>query len=213
MARSRGEDDVVRLAALISIGLALGAIGVAVLALRDPPDAPAHVARECRFIADQEKQRMVGHDEGGPVPFEIWRAEARTSGAARPGREWGNNQRLPWQAVLLRHMAPKTVAPIDCASALEATGAPRIIKHNEGPTRQIDRLQYSRITFFPGDRYALARVSSCWLDDNGWDQNSRIWIWRRTGVTWTPISGHLTLLVYAPPRFKPPMRCFKTPDN
>jgi len=211
MAGPRGEDDVVRLAALILAGLVLSAIGVLAFALYDPPDSPDHIARECRFIATLEKRRMVWRDEGGPIPFEIWRADDRTSGAARPDLErWGHDG-LPLRTVLLRHMASKTLTPIDCGRALDATGAPRIIKHNEGPARQIYKFQYSRVTFFPGDHFALARMSSCWLDDNGWDQNSRVHIWRRDGGTWTMITDNSVLMVYDPPRFKPPMRCFQTP--
>lgn len=212
MAGSRRQDDVVRLALLIPVGLVLSAIGVAAFVLHDPPDSPDHIARECRFIASVEAKRMVWRDEGGPVPFEIWRADDRTSGAARPDLEhWGDQQRLPWQTVLLRRLTPKSVAPIDCGAAIQASGAPKIIKHNEGPTRQIDKFQYSRVTFFPGDRFALARKTTCWLDDNGWDQESRVYIWRRNGETWTIISDTRSLAVYDAPRFKPPMRCFQTP--
>jgi hypothetical protein len=211
MAGPRGEDDVVRLAGLVLAGLVLSAIGVATFALRDPPDTAAHIARECRFIASVEAKRMVWHDEGGPVPFEIWRADDRTSGAARPDLERWSQQRLPWQTVLLRYLAPTDVAPINCGAAVKASGAPTIIKHNEGPTRQIDKLQYSRVTFFPDDRFALARETSCWLDDNGWDEESRVYIWRRDGETWTIISDTSSLAVYESPRFKPPMRCFQTP--
>lgn len=191
-------------------GLAVGAIGLAAFTLRDPPDSPHHIARECRFIAAVEAKRMVWRDEGGPVPFEIWRANDRTSGAARPDLErWDHH--LPWQTALAHYLAPKDLGPIDCGHALRASGSPQIIKHNEGPTRQIDKSQYSRVTFSPGDRFALARETSCWLDDNGWDEESRIYIWRRDGETWTIISDTTSLAVYDSPRFKPPMRCFERP--
>ena len=211
MAGPRRKDDVVRLAVLILTGLVLSTIGAAAFVLHDPPDSPDHIARECRFIAALEAKRMVWRDQWGPASFELWRAENRTSGAARPELERWGYQHLPWQTVLLRYITPSAVAPINCGQALKASGAPEVIKHNQGPARQIDRLQYSRVTVFPGDRFALARLSVCGLDDNGWDQESRAYIWRRDGEIWTMISDDSSPAIYRFPRYKPPMRCFQTP--
>lgn len=196
---------------LILAGLALGAIGVATCALRDPPDSPDHIARECDFIAKVEARRMVRMRDYGPSPFEMWRASDRTGGAPRPDRSPRFDDHLPLNLRLLRYLPPKSQAPIDCGQALDAARVPRVNKYNDGPPRATDHQQYSRITFSPGGRYALARVSLCGMTSGLWDERSRIWIWRRQGETWEPITGHIITLEYTPPNRKPPMRCFQTP--
>ncbi|MDG2530003.1 hypothetical protein [Caulobacter endophyticus] len=190
--------------------LAVGGVAVAVI-LHDPLDAPAHASRECGFITALEAKRMVRSDAGGPVPFEIWRAEDATGGPPRPRHTPSRD--APWWASLVLRTAPRSAPPINCAAQMNAAGIPRVLKYNDGPTRQIDRQRYSRIVFSPGDRYALSQVSFCHLDDNGWDEESRLWIWRREGGGWTPILGDSIQAVYEMPRFQPPMRCFQRPDG
>jgi hypothetical protein len=195
------------------VGLVVAASGLTVLfILHDPPDTKTHVARECRLIADLESKRMVRWEDFGPAPFEIWRAENRTSGAARPDLAPKANAPVPWKAALIERLSPRRDLPsIDCGKALDEQHVPLMMKYNSGPSQAISRYQYSRVTFLPGDRYALFRMSSCDLDPHGWDQHSRIMIWQRDRTEWEPVSGHITTLVYEPPRFKPPMRCFEKP--
>jgi hypothetical protein len=194
-------------------GLVVAASGLIVLLiLHDPPNTETHVARECRFIADLEAKRMVRWKDFGPAPFEIWRAENRTSGAARPDLAPGTAAPVSWKTALIERLSPRENLPsIDCGKALSERRVPLRMKYNSGPSQAISRYQYSRVTFLPGDRYALARMSSCESDPHGWDQHSRIMIWRRDGADWEPVSGHITTLFYEPPRFKPPMRCFQEP--
>jgi hypothetical protein len=205
-----------RFASLLgSVGLVVAASGVIFLfILHDPPNKKTHVARECRLIADLEAKRMVRSEDFGPAPFEIWRAENRTSGAARPDLAPKANAPVSWKAALIERLSPRADLPsIDCGKALDEQRVPLIMKYNSGPSQAILRFQYSRVTFLPGDRYALFRMSSCELDPHDWDQHSRIMIWQRDRAEWEPVGGHLTTLVYEFPRFKPPMRCFEKPGH
>lgn len=187
--------------------------GLALLIFHDPPNTEAHIARECRFVAALEAKRMVRWKDYGPVPFEIWRAEDRTSGAARADlapKTWKAGLPVSWRSILIQWLAPKEdLPPIDCTKALDEMQVPKVIKYNDGPAEQVARFQYSRITFLPGDRYALFKESFCEQDQNGWDQYGRIRVWRRHGANWEPASSYDELAVYMSPRFKPPMRCFE----
>jgi len=201
-----------RLATLLGwVALVVTASGLIVFfILHDPPNTKRHLARECRLIADLEAKRMVRWEDFGPAPFEIWRAESRTSGAARPDLAPKASAPASWKAALIEWLSPKTDLPsIDCGKALDEKRIPLMMKYNSGPSQAVSRYQYSRVNFLPGDRYALFRMSSCDLDPHGWDQHSRIMIWRHDGTDWEPVSGHITMLVYEFPRFKPPTRCFE----
>lgn len=207
MARSRREDDVVRPFALMAAGLALGAIGLTGFALRDQPDTPARIAKECRFIADREAKRMVRRPDYGPVPFEEWRVTDRTGGAPRP-----TSRDLSWEMKLLAKPWTRPQASIDCGPALDAARIPKVHRYNEGPRQQIYRFQYSRVAFTPGDRYALARFTTCRMEHGKWDEESSLWIWRRRGEIWEMVNPD-RLLQYTYPGRELPMRCFETPAN
>ena len=204
------------IAGLAGLALVMGGVAVAVV-LHDPLDAPRHVARECAFITTLETQRLEAERSwfsanAGPVPFEIWRAESLTGGAPRRlDLDRQNTSKQPWRSWLVRWLAPKAAAPIDCSGQLEASKAPQRLKFNTGPTQAVERMQYSRVTFLPGDRYALAAIRHCWLDPHGWDENVSILIWSRDETGWRPVSGHIKTMLYESPRFRPPMRCFEKP--
>lgn len=198
--------------------LTLVTSGVAVaVVLHDPMDAPGHVARECAFIATLEAQRLESERlwfsaNAGPASFEIWRAESLTSGAPRRlDLDRQETRKQPWRSWLVRWLVPKAAAPIDCSGQLNASKVPRRLKFNAEPTLAMDRKQYSRVTFLPGDRYALAATRRCWLDPHGWDENVSVLIWRKDETGWQPVSGHIETMIYETPRFKPPMRCFEKP--
>lgn len=190
---------------LIVAGLALGVIGLTAFALREQPDTPARIAKECRFIADLEAKRMVRWKDYGPARFEVWRATDRTSGSPRPGVK-----DLPWEMRLLARSSDKPQASIDCGQALDAARVPKVQTYNNGPLRQAYRFQYSRIAFSPGDRYAAARITTCEMQDGLWDERGGIAIWRRKDGIWQRLEGDSTLLKMPLTR-RPPMRCFETP--
>ena len=204
------------IAGLAVLTVVAGGVAVAMV-LHDPPDAPSHVVRECAFIATLETQRLEAQRSwfsvhAGPAPFEIWRAEGLTSGAPRRlDLDRQDIRKQPWRSWLVRWLTPKAAAPIDCSGPLEASKAPQRLKFNTGPTQAVDRMQYSRVTFLPGDSYALAAIRSCWLDPRGWDENMSILIWKKDEAGWRPVSGHIKTMLYELPRFRPPMRCFEKP--
>lgn len=184
--------------------------------LHDPPETKDHIARECRFIAALEAKRMVRWRDYGPSPFEIRRADGMTGGEARPDLAKLPNAGLPrsWRATLVQALAPrKDQPPIDCTAALDQARIPKVNKYNDGPSLESTRFQYSRVTFLPGDRYALFRSTSCAWSRDAWDQDSDFRVWRRVGDTWEPASSYDEPAMYMPPRFKPPVRCFEQPPS
>lgn len=204
MVRPRREDDVVKPGVLIVAGLALGLGGLVAFALRAPPDTPERIAKECRFIADREAVRMVRRPDYGPVPFEEWRVTDRTGGAPHPA-----SRELPWEIKLLAKPWTRPQASIDCGPALDAAHVPKVHRYNEGPRQQIYRFQYSRVAFSPGDRYALARFTTCRMEHGKWDEDSDLWIWRRRGEAWDLVNNDRSL-EYTYPGRPLPMRCFET---
>jgi hypothetical protein len=189
----------------------------AAVTLHDPPDAPVHVTRECAFIATLESERLTAENRwfsanAGPAPFEIWRAEGLTGGAPRRlDLDRQNTRKQPWRSWLVRRLAPKTAKPVNCAPQLDAAKVPQRLKFNTGPSQSIERMQYSRVTFLPGDHYAMAAIRRCWLDPHGWDENVSVLIWKKGEAGWRPVSGHVKTMLYELPRFQPPMRCFEKP--
>ncbi len=186
--------------------------GLTVVAVfHDPPDTASHITRECRFLAAIEAKRMVRMTEHGRAPAEVWRAEGKTGGAARPDLAGPPGADLPesFTSRLIQWLAPKRdLPPIDCTATFDAMQIPKMIKYNEGPPIQDFRLQYSRVTFLPGDDYTLFRRTECNRFGDRWDQKDWFELWRRRGASWEQANTHVVYSVLLRPRFELPMRCF-----
>ncbi|ATQ43553.1 hypothetical protein CSW64_14650 [Caulobacter mirabilis] len=189
----------------------LAGVSTIAVVFHDPPDTATHVARECRFIAALERRRMVRAEAHGPAPSTFWRAEDRTGGAPRP-----DLSRLPGAGLpntprswLIQRLTPKRDLPsIDCGAVFDAMGIPKVITYNEGPPTQELRLQYSRVSFLPGDRYALVGRTQCSRYNDRWDQAVWFDLWRRRDADWELTNVASIAADFRRPRLAAPMRCF-----
>jgi hypothetical protein len=197
--------------ALFVVGLVIGAAGVTASAawLRDPVDASAHVARECRLIAALEHKRMdyeVLRARDTPLPYQVFRAQ-RVTGAPKAfePRSWR------WKLIdrLLARQGRKAVAPIDCGAALDAAKVPASVLYLPGKPRSVLRSAYSRAAFWPGDRFALVSWRSCDLLPQGWSQETQTMLLRRDGENWRQVEHKdQTLLLVTQPYNGRAMPCF-----
>ncbi|ATQ43552.1 hypothetical protein [Caulobacter mirabilis] len=193
-------------AAVVLVG-ALTAVAIA----RDKPDTASHVARECRFLAAVETQRMVRWETNETGIDAFWRAEGRTGGPPRPDLAASPGADLPKSlgSRLIQWLTPKRALPsIDCGAVFDVMRIPTLIRYEEGPIGRERRLQYSRVSFLPGDRYALVRRIECYRVGGRWDQTVWFDLWRRRGGGWEPVNVHRVNAVFIRPRFETPMRCF-----
>ena len=194
-----------------AVGLVLGAALVAAPAvwLHDPVDSAEHVARECRLVADLERERVGGQLERArdtALPYLLLRAE-KVAGAPRrfaPARRF-----LKPIDGLLALQGRKARAPIDCGAALDAAKVPISVRFSPDKPRTISHSAYSRAVFWPGDRYALITWTPCDLFAEGWDENHYPMLLRREGDTWRQVEQKsYTLLLTIYPYRGRTMPCF-----
>ncbi|MGR4865283.1 hypothetical protein [Caulobacter sp. LARHSG274] len=194
------------------VGLAIGVALVAGPAawLHDPVDTPGHFARECRLVADLERERLAEHVERArdtPLPYLVLRAE-RVSGAPRPfePKAWR------WKIVdrILAMRGRRAGAPIACAATMDKAKAPKAVRYLPGqPVETSQRSIYSRAVFWPGDRYALVTRISCDLLPRSWSQSRHVMLLRHEGAHWRSVEQkNMTLLLEERPYRRGRAECF-----
>lgn len=202
--------------AWFAVGLAIGAALVAGPAawLHDPVNTPDHVARECRLVADIERERMayeVRRARDTPLPYQVFRAE-KVSGPP----EAFEPTRLFWKPIdrFLAWRGRKAVAPINCRPALDAARVPASVLYLPGKPRTALRVAYSRVAFWPGDGLALISMRTCHLlpagyaQPGGWTEETDAMLLRRDGGAWRQVEQKDALMVTTRPYRGKATPCF-----